>query len=90
MAKGRKPNLPQSQSEQANHVQVVAAKTSAATFSGPLPPPALLQGYENIKPGFAERIVQMAEGEANHRREQEKKPLMLISNRMKQSLQKED
>ena len=47
----------------------------SATFSGPLPPPSLLQGYENIQPGFAERIVKMAEEESSHRKEQEQKEL---------------
>lgn len=37
--------------------------------SGPLPPPDVLQGYENIHPGFADRIIKMAEKEqeARHR-----------------------
>lgn len=37
-------------------------------FSGPLPPPDDLEKYEKISPGFADRIVQMAEKEADHRR----------------------
>lgn len=32
-----------------------------ATFKGPIPPPNILQGYENISPGFADRIIGMAE-----------------------------
>ena len=36
-------------------------------FSGPLPPPSLLQEYENILPGMAERLVATFEKEANHR-----------------------
>jgi uncharacterized membrane protein len=40
--------------------------------SGPLPPPEVLQGYENITPGFADRIVTMAEKQAQHRQELEK------------------
>ncbi|MFZ4441696.1 MAG: DUF2335 domain-containing protein [Syntrophales bacterium] len=51
-------------------------KVAAATFSsGPLPPSSELQGYENIKEGFAERIMQMAEGESAHRHKQEEKAL---------------
>lgn len=53
------------------HLQVA----QVSSFSGPLPPPSLLQGYEDIQPGFAERIVIMAEGESKHRREQEEKAL---------------
>jgi len=40
---------------------------SSASFSGPLPPPALLQQYNQVFPGAAERIVAMAEREAAHR-----------------------
>lgn len=36
-------------------------------FSGPIPHPELLQGYESVKPGFAERIVVMAEEQQKHR-----------------------
>lgn len=34
-----------------------------ASFAGPLPPPAILDGYEVVVPGAAERILQMAEKE---------------------------
>lgn len=40
----------------------------AETFSGPLPPPGLLGQYEDICPGSADRIIKMAEQEAEHRR----------------------
>ena len=33
------------------------------SFSGPIPHPEILEGYERIKPGFAERIISMAEKE---------------------------
>ncbi len=36
-------------------------------YRGPIPQPSDLQQYENIKIGFAERIVKMAEQEATHR-----------------------
>jgi len=35
---------------------------------GPLPPPAILQQYDTVVPGAAERIIAMAEGEVAHRR----------------------
>lgn len=41
----------------------------AVLFQGPLPPPEILAKYEQITPGFADRIVTMAEQVANHRRE---------------------
>jgi uncharacterized membrane protein len=44
----------------------------AAQFSGPLPPPALLEHYDAIHPGAADRIIRMAEEQGAHRREMEK------------------
>jgi len=37
-------------------------------FSGPLPPPSLLSGYEQICPGVAERIINGGLAEGEHRR----------------------
>jgi uncharacterized membrane protein len=37
------------------------------SFSGPLPPPATLSGYEQILSGSADRILGMAEKEQGHR-----------------------
>lgn len=36
-------------------------------FSGPLPSPDILAGYEKTFPGAAERIISMAEAQAAHR-----------------------
>ena len=41
--------------------------TESSNFSGPLPLPATLDGYEKVLPGSAERIVAMAEREQEHR-----------------------
>lgn len=41
-------------------------------YSGPIPPPELLGGYEKILPGAADRILAMAEKQADHRRAMEK------------------
>lgn len=41
---------------------------AAASFSGPLPPPQILEEYNRIVPRSAERIIAMAEAQANHRR----------------------
>ena len=43
-----------------------------ASYSGPIPPPMALEQYESIQPGFANRIITMAENEAKHRHEMEK------------------
>ena len=42
-----------------------------AEFSGPLPPPVILEQYNNIVPGAAERILKMAEDQSAHRRDLE-------------------
>lgn len=36
-------------------------------FRGPLPPPAILQQYDAVHPGFAKEIMQMAVNEQLHR-----------------------
>jgi uncharacterized membrane protein len=41
-------------------------------FSGPVPPPELLAGYEKVLPGMADRILTMAEKEGDHRRAMER------------------
>jgi uncharacterized membrane protein len=38
-----------------------------AQFAGPLPPPEAFQRYELVLPGAAERILAMAERQAEHR-----------------------
>lgn len=51
-------------------------KASLVTqYSGPLPPPESLASYDEISPGFANRIIAMAESEMTHRHEIEKKAL---------------
>jgi uncharacterized membrane protein len=44
-------------------------------YSGPLPPPQVLQQYDNIIPNGAERIMAMAEAQSAHRRGLEKDAL---------------
>ncbi len=73
MAKTKRP--PATIQKTPRQTKQVRMAAQVATFSGPLPPPSLLQGYDNIQPGFAERIVRMAENEADHRRHQEQKAL---------------
>lgn len=42
-------------------------------FVGPLPPPNILQGYEQACPGAANRIIKMAENQSQHRQKIEDK-----------------
>jgi uncharacterized membrane protein len=39
----------------------------SSAFAGPLPPPEHLKQYDEVLPGLADRIVQMAEKQASHR-----------------------
>ena len=41
-------------------------------WSAPMPPPAVLQRYEETLPGAADRILTMAEKQQDHRQEQER------------------
>lgn len=53
-------------------VERAVAKMIQSEFSGPIPPPSIIKGYEEIMPGTAERIIVMAENQAKHRQEMEK------------------
>jgi uncharacterized membrane protein len=50
----------------------IMALSASAEFSGPIPHPALLAGYEKALPGAADRILGMAERQAAHRQELER------------------
>ncbi len=55
---------------------IVARMTSLIVsehFSGPLPHPKHLVGYEQISPGAADRIIAMAERQQTHHIEMDKK-----------------
>ena len=39
----------------------------ATSYSGPVPPPSILQGYEKLVPGSAARILAQAERQTDHR-----------------------
>ena len=41
-------------------------------FSGPIPPPQALEKYEQVCPGAADRIIKMAESQAEHRQKIER------------------
>jgi len=65
---GKKKQLPSKKFPPDNPVTIEVFK--AQGFSGPLPPPHLLAKYNEA---FAERIVAMAETQARHRQDLEKK-----------------
>jgi uncharacterized membrane protein len=43
------------------------------SFSGPVPPPGILEGYERLVPGSAQKFIDAAMEQAKHRRELESK-----------------
>ena len=66
MAKAQSPRAP---------AGIVARSVTAVQFQGPLPPPELLKGYDDILPGSANRILTMAEGEQTHRHGMEERSM---------------
>ncbi|TNJ36830.1 DUF2335 domain-containing protein [Prosthecochloris vibrioformis] len=56
-----------------NNDSGVVKKSFGFGFSGPLPPPSILSQYDEIVPNGAERIMQMAEQQLQHRIEMEKR-----------------
>ena len=62
----------QSQPQQLSIEQQTIIASSESIHSGPLPSPDTLAKYDNVLPGAAERIMNMAEQEALARRENER------------------
>ena len=52
--------------------EIKAAHETRVSFSGPVPPPEILQAYNKVMPDGAERILSMAERQSLHRQELEK------------------
>ena len=58
--------MEQKSTENGSRVRIIEQAISQK-YSGPLPPPKMLHDYDLVTPGFAERIVSMAEKEQGHR-----------------------
>ena len=54
-------------------VKKVVMEMIQGEFSGPIPPPNIIEGYEKIVPGSADRIISMAERQSEHRQKMEQK-----------------
>jgi len=65
-SKNRPPKLPEPSK---NSTPTATTQIQHASFSGPIPPPTVLEGYDRIIPGAAERILVMAEADAKHQQE---------------------
>lgn len=57
---------------QGNHGKAVQL---TAEFSGPIPHPSLLEGYNQVVPGAAERILKMAEDHSAHQIDMERRAI---------------
>ena len=66
-------NSPRPVQSQTNGNGRMIAASKTVHFSGPMPHPELLGQYELLCPGSADRIIRMAEQEAEHRRSAENK-----------------
>ena len=66
----RQENMPRSVSEQKPTVPPKKGGTviMTNTFHGPMPPPEMLAMYENVYPGFTERLFAQQEQESANRR----------------------
>jgi uncharacterized membrane protein len=53
------------------------------TFSGPIPHPTILEEYEKIVPGAAERIIAMAESDMKHQQEMDREELRIAESQVK-------
>ena len=67
------PQEPEVIEKEAAAVGKVVVQAIKEEFSGPIPPPDLIEKYERIIPGSADRIMTMAEKQAAHRQAMEKK-----------------
>lgn len=52
--------------------KIVSVVREVATFQGPIPPPALIEGYEKVLPGTGQTIIDEFKAEGAHRRSIEK------------------
>ena len=75
--RGKKQASPQEQQSEAELPEGILQQTEiqAKGFSGPVPHPDVLERYEDIVTGAADRIIALAEREAAHRHEMEHKAI---------------
>lgn len=66
-----------------NSVNKLTAHVTKHEFSGPIPHPEILNGYNEIVPGAAERILILAEEDAKHQREIERDALNFAAEEIK-------
>lgn len=48
-------------------VELSAGMVISSSYAGPIPPPAMMREFNELVPGIAEKIFQLAEDQARHR-----------------------
>jgi uncharacterized membrane protein len=82
-------NKPQNQVRQTGNHQPVNAGVQQnsiqvqQTFTGPLPHPSILEGYDKVLPGAAERIIAMAESDMRHQQKIEQEAIRVTGCQIK-------
>lgn len=74
----KKPDL---QSE--NNPEFIVSRQFREIFHGPIPSPKIMEGYEEISPGAANRILKMAEKQQAHRHQMENNMLSAAASKDK-------
>jgi len=59
--------IPETERESATKSLVALIISKRSTFSGPIPPPEILKGYNDVVDNGADRILSMAERQSEHR-----------------------
>lgn len=67
------------------HLRQGIKRVEYAQFSGPLPPPNVLASYEQVLPGAAERILQLAEREQASRHRESDRTQTYLDNELRSS-----
>jgi uncharacterized membrane protein len=67
-------------------VEISYSEYRQLLFSGPIPPPTILKGYNDAEAGLANRIVTMAEKQQDHRMDAEKKAIYGEIDRAREAL----
>ena len=58
-----------------HHSKQIQVAGSVSSYQGPIPSPAMLQEYDLVLPGSADRIITMAEVQSRHRQDLESKAI---------------
>lgn len=75
VSKKQQKNVQLSKLNNNNVNAAMVSQIEASQFIGPIPPPEILSGYENIQAGFADRVIKMAEKQSEHRQKLEAEKL---------------